>query len=111
VSLRRCRFPDQLRRPILDGWGIKDLMNKAKRVASRGKFIVKPDLGSLTIRDTETGKTFTLKGYGALKGEYSVKKGINLTKPILAQVAKKRPKASAGSTISQAKGSTRRKKY
>jgi hypothetical protein len=62
----------------------------AKGIASKGRFVVQSDLGSSTIRDTETGKTFALKGYGALKGEYSVKKGINLAKPILAQTEKKK---------------------
>ncbi len=86
-------------------------MNKAKRIASSGKFVVKSDPGSSTIRDTESGTTFALKGYGALKGEYSVKRGINLTKPILAQAEKKRAKSTAGSSLSQAKGPTRSKKY
>ena len=46
----------------------------AKRTASKSKFVLETVQGSSTIRDTETGETFALKGYGALKGEYSVKK-------------------------------------
>jgi hypothetical protein len=59
----------------------------AKRTASKSKFILETVQGSSTIRDTKTGETFALKGYGALKGAYSVKKGIDLTKPIFAQSA------------------------
>ena len=83
----------------------------AKRIASKSKFVVQTVLGSSTIRDTETGMTFALKGYGALKGEYSVKKGIDLTKPILAQTEKKKTKsAAAASSLSAAKRSAPVKK-
>jgi hypothetical protein len=84
----------------------------AKRIASKSKFVVQTAPGSTTtIRDTETGETFVLKGYGALKGEYSVKKGIDLTKPIFAQTEKKKTKtAAATSPLSAAKRSARAKK-
>jgi hypothetical protein len=46
-----------------------------------GKLVKK----SATIRSKETGRVYVLKGYGALKGEYAVKKGIDLSKPIAEQ--------------------------
>lgn len=63
-------------------------MVKAKR-APGGKFEITSDLGFPAITDKESGKTLPLKGYGALKGEYSVKKGIDLSKPIFAQTLRK----------------------
>jgi hypothetical protein len=71
----------------------------AKRIASKSKFVVQTAPGSTTIRDTETGETFVLKGYGALKGEYSVKKGIDFTKPIFAQTEKKKAKTAAAAGL------------
>jgi hypothetical protein len=41
--------------------------------------------GETLVADKKTGKTLKLKGYGALKGEYVVKAGMDLTKPIYAQ--------------------------
>ncbi len=83
----------------------------AKRIESKSKFILETTQGSSTVRDTETGETFVLKGYGALKGEYSVKKGIDLTKPIFAQTEKKKTKtAAAASSLPAAKHSVRAKK-
>lgn len=38
-------------------------------------------------RDPETGRVMP-KGYGALKGQYVVRDGIDLTKPIAEQVAR-----------------------
>jgi hypothetical protein len=65
-------------------------MAKIGRHSSSGKFTVQRKLGKkpATIRSKETGKVYTLKGYGALKGKYVVKKGINLTKPIARQASK-----------------------
>ncbi len=83
----------------------------AKRIASKSKFVLETAQGSSTVRDTETGETFVLKGYGALKGEYSVKKGIDLTKPIFAQTEKKKTKtAAAANSLPAAKRSARAKK-
>ena len=82
----------------------------AKRIASKSKFVLETAQGSSTIRDTETGETFVLKGYGALKGEYSVKKGIDLTKPIFAQTEKKAKTAAAANSL-PAKRSARAKKH
>lgn len=57
---------------------------------------------SVTVK--ETGKTFPLKGYGAVQGQLSIKKGIDLGKPVSTQVAKSR----AASTLTQ--GRTSKKK-
>jgi hypothetical protein len=52
-----------------------------------------------------------LKGYGALKGGYSVKKGIDLTQPIFTQTEKKKTKtAAAASPLPAAKHSARTQK-
>lgn len=74
-------------------------MPKIGRDSSTGKFAVRsePKSGLVVIQDKRTGKTLALRGYGALKGEYVVKKGINLSKPIAAQAAankKSRPRAA-----------------
>jgi hypothetical protein len=41
-----------------------------------------------TVPDPKTGKLLTVRGFGALKGSLTVRKGIDLTKPIAAQVEK-----------------------
>jgi hypothetical protein len=44
---------------------------------------------SLTVRNSRTGKRVTVKGAGALKGSgFTIKKGIDLTKPIAKQALK-----------------------
>jgi len=72
-------------------------MAKIARNRSTGKFTVSTgdDGGGATIRDQRTGKLLALKGYGSLKGKFEVKKGLNLSKPIAAQVVKKAVKKSA----------------
>lgn len=39
-----------------------------------------------TIRNERTGEELLLKGYGSMKGKVTVKKGVDLSKPIAAQV-------------------------
>jgi hypothetical protein len=46
------------------------------------------DRTSAVMTDKKTGKTVVLRGYGALKGEFAVRKGINIVKPIAAQAGK-----------------------
>jgi hypothetical protein len=41
-----------------------------------------------TVPDPKTGKLLTVRGFGALKGSLTVRKGIDLTKPIATQVEK-----------------------
>jgi hypothetical protein len=66
-------------------------MPKIRRDASTGKFSVRTERGSgrVVIQDKKTGKVLALKGYGALKDEYVVYKGIDLSEPIAAQAAAK----------------------
>jgi hypothetical protein len=73
-------------------------MAKIARNKSTGQFTVSANgKGSpATIRDSQSGRALPLKGYGALKGEFTIRKGMNLSKPIAAQAAKpKRRKAPA----------------
>lgn len=43
---------------------------------------------SITVRDSRTGRFLTVRGVGALKGHLTLKKGIDLTKPIASQMIK-----------------------
>jgi hypothetical protein len=45
------------------------------------------------IRDSRTGEFREVRGFGALKGQLKITKGVDLTKPIYDQVAKKRTTA------------------
>lgn len=58
----------------------------AKKAAASGG--PASDAPTHTVRDPETGRLLTLKGYGALKGQFMVREGIDLTKPIAEQVAR-----------------------
>ncbi len=40
------------------------------------------------VRDSKSGRIVVVRGAGALKGRLSIKKGIDLTKPIASQVMK-----------------------
>lgn len=55
----------------------------AKRAAANGG----PAVPVTTVRDPKTGEMLVLRGYGALKGQFVVREGIDLTKPIAEQVA------------------------
>ncbi len=67
-------------------------MAKIARNGTSGRFIVASDGEGkrTTIRDARSGKTLTLKGYGSMKGEFQVRKGLNLSQPIAAQAAKRK---------------------
>lgn len=41
-----------------------------------------------TVRDSKSGRFVTVRGVGALKGHLSIRKGVDLTKPIAAQAGK-----------------------
>jgi hypothetical protein len=62
--------------------------------------------GQATITSAN-GRTYLLKGYGALKGQFEVRKGLDLTKPIAEQVKKaamrKRKTASLSKTTAARK--------
>jgi hypothetical protein len=66
-------------------------MSKIGPNKSTSRFLVRLEPGTdvLVIKDKRTGKISTLRGYGALRGDYVVRKGIDLTKPIAPQVADK----------------------
>lgn len=68
------------------------LMAKIARNKSTGQFTVSANGkdSPTTIRDSKSGRMLPLKGYGALKGEFKVRKGVNLSKPIAAQTTKKK---------------------
>ncbi|MEQ1936161.1 MAG: hypothetical protein ABL962_20080 [Fimbriimonadaceae bacterium] len=67
-------------------------MARIARDSPTGRFTIRSESGSKrsVIRDKKTGKTLPLKGYGALKDEFVVRKGLNITKPIAEQVSKKK---------------------
>lgn len=44
---------------------------------------------TVTIRDEQSGREFPLKGYGAMKGKFVVKPGMDLSKPIAAQTERR----------------------
>ena len=50
---------------------------------------VEPGTDVLVIEDKYTGTISTLRGYGALRDDYVVRKDIDLTKPIAPQASKK----------------------
>ena len=71
-------------------------MAKIKRNTPAGRFTVtNAGDGTATIRSEDTGAVRTLKGYGSLKGEYVVRKGIDITRPIAAQAAKAEARKTA----------------
>jgi hypothetical protein len=43
-----------------------------------------------TVRDSKSGRIVTVRGVGALKGQLTLKKSVDLTKPIASQAAKGR---------------------
>ena len=47
-----------------------------------------PTTTGTVVRDAKTGRLVTVHGAGALKGQLTLMKGIDLTKPIAAQVLK-----------------------
>ncbi len=77
-------------------------MAKIARNQSTGRFtLAADDTGSgMTITDAQTGKRLPLKGYGALKGEFEIRKGLDLCQPIAAQVMRKPRKSSSVKTSS-----------
>jgi hypothetical protein len=79
-------------------------MARIGRNKSTGRFTVSANgKGSpATIRDAKSGRMLPLKGYGALKDEFEVRKGVNLSKPIAAQAAKLKPRKAVAAKGSQA---------
>jgi hypothetical protein len=74
-------------------------MPKIGRDGSTGKYTVTTkDGGKTVITNKKTGKQLAPKGYGALKDEYVVKEGIDLTKPIYEQAMKSKARTARSST-------------
>ena len=77
-------------------------MAKIGRNQSTGRFKLERngEGGCATVTDKVTGRVLPLEGYGALKGQFHVRKGIDLTEPIAAQVLKRKPgKASRAKSV------------
>jgi hypothetical protein len=43
-----------------------------------------------TVHDSKSGRTVVVRGAGALKGQLTLKKGVDLTKPIASQTGQTR---------------------
>ena len=57
--------------------------------SSSRRVVLKPGPdGKTTIRNEKTGEVLVLHGYGSMKGKLKLRPGIDLTKPIYAQVLK-----------------------
>ncbi len=56
-----------------------------------------PSVPPKLVRDPRTGEVLELRGFGALKGKLTLRKGLDLTKPIYEQVVKL-DEAEAGRT-------------
>jgi len=52
------------------------------------KVILKKSGSDFVVHDKKSGRSFPLKGYGALKGQIVFRSDLDLTKPIAEQVAK-----------------------
>jgi urocanate hydratase len=64
---------------------------------TNGRFTVSSTGGKTTVRESKSGRIVLLKGYGAMQGKFPLATGIDLTKPIAAQVKlAKAPKAKSG---------------
>ncbi|RZF65780.1 hypothetical protein EWE75_03735 [Sphingomonas populi] len=72
-------------------------MAKVSRNRSTGRFSIAANGkdSPSTIRDSQSGTVLALRGYGAMSGEYVVRDGIDLSKPIAAQAADVKPKEKA----------------
>ncbi len=58
--------------------------------------------GEKVVRDSKSGRFVTVRGAGALRGHLSIKKGVDLTKPIASQAMKGSKRSKGGPA--QAKG-------
>lgn len=47
-----------------------------------------PANGEKVVRDSKSGRFVTVRGVGALKGHLTIKKSVDLTKPIASQAMK-----------------------
>jgi hypothetical protein len=63
------------------------LMAKSAKHETTGSF--------QTVRNAKTGQVVTVRGVGALKGQLTLKKGVDLTKPIASQALRGRKSSIA----------------
>jgi hypothetical protein len=56
-----------------------------------------PSTSEKVVRDSKSGRFVTVRGAGALKGHLTIKKGVDLTKPIAAQAMARSKSARNGS--------------
>jgi len=47
------------------------------------------------VRDASSGRVVEVRGFGALKGQLKIARGLDLTKPIYDQVTKKASRTTA----------------
>jgi hypothetical protein len=72
--------------------------------------VLKPDKdGKTRIRDKRTGKVLVLQGYGSMQRKLKLRKGIDLTKPICAQVMRLEARAKRKSSKRRSTGRVRKK--
>jgi len=57
-------------------------------MAATTHVVVEKKGSAFVVHDQQTGCSYPLKGYGALKGQIAFRGDIDLTKPIAEQVAK-----------------------
>ena len=65
---------------------IRDQNHYIEHMAKTGRSAIVGS--SQAVRDAKTGQFVTVRGVGALKGQLSLKKGVDLTKPIASQALK-----------------------
>ena len=65
------------------------MAKKVGRNSQTGQFTIVKEKGETVVVEKVTGKKLPLKGYGALKGRYVVRDGIDITKPISPQSIRK----------------------
>lgn len=56
-----------------------------------------PTSSETVVRDSKSGRFVTVRGVGALKGHLTIKRDVDLTKPIASQALKKARKSKNGS--------------
>jgi len=57
-------------------------------MAAAQRVIVEKHGSRCAVRDTNSGLSFPLKGYGAMKGQIAFHPDVDLTKPIAEQMAR-----------------------
>jgi hypothetical protein len=68
------------------------MAKRTPREASTGRYsvVAGKERHAPHVVDRTTGRELPLKGYGSMKGQYVIKGGIDITKPILGQSTPKK---------------------